>query len=208
MQRISFDEWERRELYGFFADMSNPFYSVTFNLDVTELYEYVKTRGLSFYYALTYLVTRAVNSVRALRFTMRDGTPVLLDERIPSFTDLKKDAETFHIVTMPCDGSIEDFCALAKKRSAEQTSFIDKSSESDELIFISCLPWIELTAMTNERNFVKDDAIPRIAWGKYHEENGRKILGMSIELNHAFADGKHIGDFAAALRNLIRELSK
>lgn len=72
MQRISFDEWERRELYGFFADMSNPFYSVTFNLDVTELYEYVKPRGLSFYYALTYLVTRAVNSVRALRFTMRE----------------------------------------------------------------------------------------------------------------------------------------
>ncbi len=208
MQQIPFDSWERKELYGFFADMSNPFFSVTFNLDVTELYDYVKPRGLSFYYALTYLVTKAVNSVKALRYTMRDGSPVLLDERIPSFTDLKKGADTFYIVTMPCEGDIDAFCVEAKRRSSLQTSFIDESSESDELIFISCLPWVELTALTNERNYVKDDAIPRIAWGKYRDDNGRKILGMSLELNHAFADGKHVGDLAIELRRLIEELKE
>lgn len=206
MEKLDFNTWERKELYGFFANMSNPFFSVTFNLDVTELYDYVKPRGLSFYYALVYLVTKATNSVPALRCTMRDGAPVLLDERIPSFTDMKKGAEIFHIVTMPCDGGLEEFCAEARQRSSAQTVFIDESSEGDELIFISCLPWVELTALTNERNFVKDDAIPRIAWGKYRDDNGRKILGMSLELNHAFADGKHIGDFERELTRLIRNL--
>lgn len=208
MQTIDYEKWERRELYEFFSPMSNPFYSVTFNVDVTELYDYVKPKGLSFYYALTYLVTKAVNSVRALRYAMHDGSPVLLDERMPSFTDLKSGADTFHIVTMPCKGSLEDFCAEAKRKSAAQTSFIDMSSESDDLIFISCLPWVEMTAMTNERNFVKDDAVPRIAWGKYRIENGHKILGMSLELNHAFADGKHVGEFALELRRLISELKE
>lgn len=208
MQSIDYGKWERRELYEFFSPMSNPFFSVTFNLDVTELYDYVKSRNLGFYYALTYLVTKAVNSVRALRVTMHGGEPVLLDERIPSFTDLKKGAETFHIVTMRCDGDIDDFCRAAKIKSAAQTSFIDMSNEGDDLIFISCLPWVELTAMTNERDYVKDDAIPRITWGKYRDDNGRKILGMSLELNHAFADGKHVGDFAAELRRLIEELKE
>lgn len=208
MQTIDYEKWERRELYEFFSPMSNPFFSVTFNLDVTELYDYVKPRGLSFYYALTYLVTKAVNSVTALRYAMHDGVPILFDERIPSFTDIKKGSDTFHIVTMPCEGSLEDFCLAAKRKSEAQTSFIDMSSEGDELIFISCLPWVELTALTNERNFVKDDAVPRIAWGRYRSENGRKILGMSLELNHAFADGKHVGDFAAELRRLMESLKE
>lgn len=29
---------------------------------------------------------------------------------------------------------------------------------------------------------------------------------MSVELNHAFADGKHVGDFAVELRRLIESL--
>lgn len=208
MQTIDYEKWERRELYEFFSPMSNPFFSVTFNVDVTELYDYVKPRGLSFYYALTYLVTKAVNSVTALRYAMRDGAPVLFDERKPSFTDLKHGADTFHIVTMPCEGSLEDFCLAAKQKSEAQTFFIDPNSEGDDLIFISCLPWVELTALTNERSFVKDDAVPRIAWGRYRSENGRKILGMSLELNHAFADGKHIGDFATELRRLMESLKE
>ena len=206
MKELCYDTWRRRELYEFFSPMSNPFYSVTFNLDVTELYDYVKSQGLSFYYALTYLVTKAANSVEALRYAMHDGVPVLHDARRPSFTDLKPGADSFHIVTMAADGDIADFCREAKRKSDGQTCFIDMTSESDDLIFISCLPWIELTAFTNERNCEKDDAIPRITWGKYHNENGKKILGMSVELNHAFADGKHVGDFAVELRRLIESL--
>lgn len=206
MKELCYETWKRRELYEFFSAMSNPFYSATFNLDVTELYDYVKRHGLSFYYALTYLVTKAVNSVEALRCAMHDGVPVLYEKRLPSFTDLKPGADAFHIVTMPCEGGIDEFCAAAREKSRAQTCFIDMENEGDDLIFISCLPWVELTAFTNERNCEKDDAIPRITWGKYRRENGRLILGMSIELNHAFADGKHIGDFATELRRLIEEL--
>jgi chloramphenicol O-acetyltransferase type A len=42
------------------------------------------------------------------------------------------------------------------------------SKESDSLIYYSCLPWIELTAITNERDRnapdAADDSIPRLAW--------------------------------------------
>ena len=65
---------------------------------------------------------------------------------------------------------------------------------------------MELTSLTNERDFDPDDAIPRVAWGKFAECDGRKVLGMSLELNHRFTDGVHIGLFADALQNLIKEL--
>lgn len=206
MRKIDPNTWPRRDIFDFFSKISNPFYSVTFNVDVTEAYAYAKRRGLSFYYALVYLVTRAINSVEAFRYALVDGELVLLDERSPSFTDLKKGSESFHIVTMPCKGDIAEFCFDAKRRSAEQTTFLSTDKEGTDLIYFSCLPWIELTALTNERDFDPDDAIPRVSWGKFHERDGRKILGMSLELNHRFTDGVHIGKFADALQNLISEL--
>lgn len=206
MREIDPNTWSRREIFDFFSKISNPFYSVTFNVDVTEVYAYAKRSGLSFYYALVYLVTKAVNSVEAFRYGIVDGELVLFDERSPSFTDLKKGSESFHIVTMPCEGNIAEFCQDAKRRSAEQTTFLSTDKESADLIYFSCLPWVELTALTNERDFDPDDAIPRISWGKFHERDGRKILGMSLELNHRFTDGVHIGKFADVLENLTKQL--
>lgn len=203
---VDYGKWPRRELFEFFSHASNPFYSVTFNLDVTRVYEYARANGLSFYYALTWLVTQAVNSVEAFRYARLDGNIVLLPERVPSLTDMKKGAEHFHIVTMPAGDDIKRFCLDAKRRSEAQQEFIVMSYEGLNLIYISCLPWVELTALTNERDFDPDDAIPRIAWGKYREENGRKILGLSMELNHRFADGYHIGKFNEKLCELIQGL--
>lgn len=206
MTEIDYESWERRELFEFFSNVSQPFYSTTFNLDVTKLYDYTHSRGLSFYYALCYLATKAVNSVRNFRYAIEDGRVVLLDELLPSFTDLRKDSDSFYIVTMPCEGSLDEFCLAAKAKSQAQTEFINMDSEGKNLIFFSCMPWIEITGMTNERNFDRDDNIPRIAWGKYREDKGRKVLGINLELNHRFCDGVHIGRFATELERLISEL--
>ena len=64
---------------------------------------------------------------------------------------------------------------------------------------------MELTALTNERNFDPDDTVPRIAWGKYRDEDGVKRLQMSLELNHRFMDGIHIGKL---YETLCRKISQ
>ncbi len=206
MKRIDYDSWPRREIFEFFSTESDPFYSVSFNLDVTGLYEHVKMRGLSFYYALVWLCTRAVNSVEAFHYALDGGEIVRWDERMPSFTDIKKDSEFFYIVTLPMEEDMARFCAAAGEKSRNQRCFIEPAGSGAALIYFSCLPWVELTALTNERDMDRDDAVPRISWGKYREDNGRRILGLSLELNHRFADGVHIGMFSNELERLIREL--
>ena len=206
MRRIELDTWDRREIYEFFSPLSNPFYSVSFRLDVTELRRFCRRRELSFYYAMVYLSARAVNDTQAFLYTIRDGEVFLLDRREPSFTDRRAGETYFHIVTMPCGGSLEEFCAAAREKSLSQRGFIDPSSESGDLIYFSSLPWLDLTGLTNERELDPDDAIPRIAWGQYVEENGRLMLGMSVEVNHRFVDGADIGAFAERLEKSIAEL--
>ena len=107
---------------------------------------------------------------------------------------------------MPCEGTIEDFCRAAKEKSAAQTAFIDLSQEGDGLIFLSCLPWLDLTALTNERDFDPDDSVPRLAWGRYVRREGRLELGCSVEVNHRFIDGLHLGRFAERLQESIDAL--
>ncbi len=206
MHRIDLSTWPRAELFRFFSGVSQPFYSVAFRVDVTNLHAYTKAHGLSFYYALGALATDAVNAVENFRYTIRGGKIYLLDERIPSLTDLKPGSEQFHIVTLPKTGTLEEFCRAAKARSDAQQSFLDQDGETDALIYFSCTPWFDLTACTNERDFDRDDNIPRITWGKYVPENGRELLGMSLEVNHRFIDGYHLGQFYQKLQSAIDAL--
>ena len=202
--------WERREAYEYFSAFSNPFYMVTFRQDVTGLYRYTKSRGLSFYASMIWACTEVLNGIPAFRTAMHDGAPVLLDRRDPSFTDMKPGSDQFYIVTMDHMPEIDTFCREASRLSAQQDCFIDPSKETDALIYYSCLPWIDLTGLTNERDFsapgALDDSIPRVAWGRYTEENGRMMLGMSVEVNHRFIDGVQIGQFAQALSEQISAL--
>ena len=206
MQIIDKSTWPRRGMYDYFSGVSNPFYSVTVQLDVTDLAAWARREGLSFYYALVYLCTEAVNQTEAFRYDIRNGQVVLLDRREPSFTDLKPGAELFHIVTMPSGEDIRAFCQEARRISRAQDIFLDMAAEAGPLIYFSCLPWVELTALTNERDFDRDDTVPRIAWGRYVEQNGRLKLGLSLEVNYRFIDGLHIGQFVHALEGLIAAL--
>lgn len=206
MQKIDRSVWPRAELFRFFSGVSHPFYSVSFRVDVTNLHAYTKAHGISFYYALGCLVTDAINAVENFRYTMRDGEVWLLDERTPSFTDLKPGSSQFHIVTLLKTGTLEEFCRAMQAKSAAQQVFLDTSTQSDALLYISCTPWFDLTGCTNERDFDRDDNIPRITWGKYVPDNGRETLGMSLEVNHRFVDGCHLGQFYQHLQNAIDAL--
>ncbi len=206
MHPIDLETYPRRAAYEHFSRVAWPFYSITFDADVTRVYGFAHARGLSFYLTMVWLVTRACNRVPALCQDIRDGVLWQLDGRDPSFADLKKGAECFHIVTLPMEDEAEPFVLHAARASAAQDCFLDLSKEGRDLLFISCVPWVRLTALTNERTPDPEDCIPRVAWGRWEERDGRKILGLSLEVNHRTVDGLHIGRFARALEEEIEKL--
>jgi chloramphenicol O-acetyltransferase type A len=206
MHPIDLSAFPRRAAYEHFSRIRWPFYSVTFDADVTRAYAFAHGRGLSFYLTMTWLVTRACHRVPALCQDIREGVLWQLDGRHPSFADLKEGAECFHIVTRPMDGDVVAFVRAAAEASAAQDCFLDMSKEGSDLLFISCMPWVRLTGLTNEREPDPDDCVPRIAWGRWEERDGRKALGLSMEVNHRTVDGVHIGQFAKALEEEIAAL--
>ncbi|MCL1828398.1 MAG: CatA-like O-acetyltransferase [Oscillospiraceae bacterium] len=208
MEIIDKSKWPRREHFEFFSPFSDPFFSLTFSLDVTKLYEYTKAKGLSFYYSLCWLTAKAMNGVEAFKYKIRGDDILLTDELIPSFTDIRQNSDLFYIVTLPAGDDMEDFCFRAGEKSRAQQKFIDWEEENDSLIYITCLPWFEMTAFKNEKDVDKDDSIPRVAWGKYVRRNGALILHYSLELNHRLTDGRHAGLFYQKLEALINAPDK
>lgn len=130
MEKVDRTHWERAELFEFFSAVSHPFYSVTFRVDVTNLYRYVKERHLSFYYAMGYLVTDAVNGVKNFRYAIRDGGVWLLDERIPSLTDLNPAVSSF--TSSPCQKSaaLRSFVPLHRREALPRRPFLIRTKRT------------------------------------------------------------------------------
>ena len=209
-KKIEMNKWERKEMYDFFSGVSNPFYMVSFKVDITNLYNYVKKNGLSFYYSMIYFCIKAINSVKNFRYTIRDNEVHLLDKRRASFTDIRKGEELFYITNVDVDGELDEFVALAKEKSEKQDFFLDYEDECDDLVYISCLPKVRLTAMTNERDLSKKESlesnIPVLSWGKYEHEKDKTEITICLEVNHRFIDGIHISRFVEEFERLINEL--
>lgn len=207
MKKVDKKTWDRREIYEFFKPLSDPFYVTSFPLDVTKLYQYKKAHGVSFYYALCWLVAKAMNGLENFRYTERDGEIFLQDERIPSFTDIRCGSDLFYYVTPPLSHDLDTYCRKAKEISEAQTVFLDYSLETDALIYISCLPTLAMTGQSFIHNFSDpaevENNIPRISWGKYEEREGRLLLTVNLEVNHRYVDGIHVSHFAENLQNLM-----
>ncbi len=205
--KIELETWERKEVYEHFLHTEKPFWSVTFRADVTELKQYSREHHLPFYPVMVWAVSEALNRTEAFLYAIRPDGIWQLSKRYPSFTYMPENSSLFRIATIDRDVKTpEEFCRAAAEISSAQECFLVESKETDQLIFISCLPWIDVTGLTNEGMTDPSDSIPRITWGKYEEENGRLVLGMSLEVNHRLIDGVHIGEFYRNFRNVLENL--
>lgn len=200
--------WNHYPVYSFFDKINFPFFHLSFPLDVTRLKMYTKQKNLSFYLAMIYFITESLNEIEAFRYRIRDNRLWLLSELHPSFTFMKKGNEIFQIAVCEMKQDLFEFCRYASDKIENQQQFITFGEEipADAFVYLSCLPWLELTSVSNERNIDVNDAIPRITWGKYVEEGEQLKLTLSVEVNHKFVDGYHVAKLANLLQQKINGL--
>lgn len=206
MQYIDINNWNRHEHFLSFGESSVPMYSITTELDVTNLKSFTSQNSLSFYYSMIYLCTKAINRIENFKYRIRGNKVVLHDKTNPSFTYMNKNDELFKYVS--CD-YIEDmmrFCENCRKAAEAKHFYMDSAEDEarDDLIYFTCLPWFSFTAITHVYSVNKDDSIPRVAWGKYFESDGKLVISFNVQVNHRLVDGYHIG---LLLNELNKEIS-
>ena len=209
MEIIDLDSWSRKEHFEFFHRMDYPQYNICANIDATNFLKFIKAKGLPFYYTMIFASTYAANRVLNFRYRIRDGKVVLHDRLHPSFTEMSsKGDDLFKYVLVDMGDDMEEFIKTAKEEAENQKSYFDfnKQAGRDDLLYITCVPWISFTQMTHTISLSRDDSVPRISWGKYFEENGKILLPFSVQVNHALADGIHVGRYFDELQKYIDNL--
>lgn len=180
------------------------------NLDVTRFLAFTREHHLSFYYSMIYAVTDVVNSIDEFRYRIREGKVVLHDKIHLSFTDMDREPENqlFKMVTLDLSNDIATFVQEAGEKSRNQQEYFDAANLSgrDDLIYITCLPWISFTHMSHTISLKRDDAVPRISWGKYYKEGDRVLLPFSVQVHHGLMDGYHVGKYLEALQVYLNEM--
>lgn len=210
MKQIDINNWNRKEHFEFFYKMDYPQYNICMNIDVTPLVAFCKKEKLSFYYSMIHAATKTANEIENFKYRIREGKVVLHDTVHPSFTQMDENvsSELFKIVIVDFMDNTKEFVNAAERENAAQKSYFNpqKLTGRDDLLYITCVPWITFTHVSHTISLNRDDAVPRISWGKYYHDGDRILLPFSVQVHHALADGFHVGKYVEKLQEYIRSL--
>ena len=203
-KRIDISKWPRRESYELFRNFGFPYFSITANVDVTALRSAAREGKTSFTIGLVYVLSRAANAVPAFRQRMKGDTVVEYDVVHPSITILA-DNDQFHFCSLRYVEAFAEFVAGAQERieQARKSDSVWPEPDRDDFLFMTSLPWIAFTAMVHPVPLDPPDSVPRFAWGKYEERDGRISMPLNVQVHHALLDGVHIGRYFALVQELL-----
>jgi len=208
-KRIDIETWPRREAYEMFRDFGFPYFSITANVDVTALRAAAKEKKTSFTIGLVYVLSRAANAVPAFRQRM-DGNGVV-EYRVvhPSITVLADD-DRFRFCSLRYTDEFVQFAAGAKERieKARTADSVWPEPDRDDFLFMTSLPWIPFTAMVHPAPLDPPDSVPRFAWGKYEQRDGRTTMPLNVQVHHALLDGVHAGRYFELVQNLLDTIER
>ncbi|MCC8155133.1 MAG: chloramphenicol acetyltransferase [Tannerellaceae bacterium] len=204
MKYIDIENWKRKEHFKFFYRADYPQYNICMDLDITRFLAFTKEHTFPFYYSMIYAVTKVLNEIEDFKYRIREGKVVLHDKINPSFTYInpEEEDELFKIITVDFKENIQDFIESAQQASASQKEYFDLAGTAgrDDLIYLSCIPWISFTHISHTILLNRDDSVPRISWGKYFAKDGKVFLPFSVQVHHALLDGIHVGKYIDKLQ--------
>lgn len=208
MKTIDLQTYPRKSHFEFFKNMAYPYVGFTANMDVTQLLQRAKELGGSGFGACLYAAAKAANRVPELRQRIVGNGIVEFDHCDTAHTVALPD-HTFCNCRTDCRRSLEEFLPYAKRRQQEASKrhgFVTTQEDETDLIFLSCVPWIEFTQVIQPTP-IPADSNPRIVFGKYIHRDDRVLMPLSIQANHALADGYHLGRFYEEFAAICREES-
>ncbi len=194
--------WDRSMHCKIFRDCVEPAFCVTFKIDISKFLNYVKKHNYSFTLAMVYAVCKCANEIEAFRYRFLDSKIVLFDKIDTAFTYLNQETDLFKVVNVPLKNTLEEYVAVAAITAREQKVYFTGPLGKD-VFQCSPMPWITYTHISHTNSGKKDNATPLFDWGKYHEQDGRIVMPLSVQAHHSFVDGLHVGQFAERLQKFM-----
>lgn len=206
---INMDTYERKEHFYHYKNINNCSYSLTYSIDVTNLIEKCKKYNYKFYPTFIYIVSKSINSIKEFRMTLDDnGNLGFYDEVSASYLIFHKDDKTFSSAYTKYNSNFKIFYTniIKDMEKYKDVKGFEVIKSPKNTFPVSCLPWINYTGFNlnipNEINFYA----PIITWGQYIIKEDKLEMPITIQINHAVADGYHTSMLLKKIEHLCNNL--
>ncbi|HML45358.1 MAG TPA: chloramphenicol acetyltransferase [Clostridia bacterium] len=205
---LDLERYPRRGQFEYFRNMAYPYAGMTSNLDITQFMACLKKNGWPFFLTMLYAATRAANAIPEFRRRIRQDGIVEFDRCIPSYTLAVENGSYCYCAAderLPFAQYLVD--AKSRQEEAKKAPNVMDGENSEQLFFISTIPWISYTALVQPVPSPADSN-PRITWGKYFESEGRLRIPVSVLVHHALMDGYPISLFFQELQSRLDDAGR
>lgn len=209
MRIIDIDKWERKEHFLLFQGRVRPQFSITFNLNIAELFKHRDKQSDSrprLTDMLYYVVMRSVNLIPEFKMRIVDMRPVEFDMLNAAFTYVPKNRSVHANCIAEYDDDFYVFTKnidFARMHADQEPTLFPQGGDSQALVYISCINTINFSSVTNPWGDPWIDTVPRIIFGK---ANDRSEISLCIEVLHSFIDGIHISQFVEMFYESIKHV--
>lgn len=211
MKKIDRSTYPRNDLVAMYRAFDCSRYSVTLELDVTELREACARGNCSFFGACLYAFLKANNEVPAFRMRLIEEEIYDVETVAAATTLMAKGSEIFTFVNIPYEKEFTRFMAhLDAARQAVENgaspASIPAVTDTTSMVCLNCAPSVSFTSISFPYHSFHQ-TMPVITWGKCTLREGRQVIPYAMQINHMFIDGYHIGQFAENLEETVRSLA-
>lgn len=201
---IDFDTWSRREMFYYFSKMAPTGYSLTVNVDVTNLRKTVKEAGLKFFPAYLWLVTRCLNEQPEFKCAIKDGQVGYFDTLTPLYATMHPETRTISLMWTEYSESFREFhqrYAENQRKYGDHHGVLSRPELPPENAYtVSCVPWVNFTHFSVHSYENKAYFFPSVEAGQMVEIGGKWSMPLSLTCHHATTDGWHVHRFLERLQ--------
>ena len=210
---INKDTYYRKGVYRRFTEDCKCSVSMTARIDVTKLVDYSKKTNTKFYINFLFILSKVLNSRDDYKMDYWYDTDELIcyDVINPTHYIFHEDTETCTLVYSEYCENYEIFYQNTMKdieKAKETREFGLDDKNHPNWFDASYISWISYDSLHME---LPDGYLyfpPIVNWGRYHEENNKLMMPLTVRLNHAIADGFLIANVFRLLQKEIEEFVK
>lgn len=193
--------WDRREVFKFYMDLSDPYCGICLDADCTSLYREAKAKKVPVSAALMHRVLKAADAVENFRYRIIGKKVVCYGRLSVSGVYLRPD-ETMGFSSIPYEERLEDFAAAAAKEKARILASRGLAMRPGKYplaaIYYSNAPWFRFTQIKHPLDLPNEPGVPRVTTGMIFRQGKRLKVPLSIFFHHALLDGVHVAKFIKA----------
>lgn len=143
---IDIKTWPRGQMFYYFSKMAPTSYSITVEVDVTELLETLKTAQRKFFPTYLWLVTKCLNRQQEFKIAYQGETLGYYEKLTPLYASFHDDDKTFSLMWTEYDDDYnvfyQNYCTNQEQFGKNHGVLCQPQTPPPNAYTVSCVPWI------------------------------------------------------------------